>query len=171
MTEMETQEFLMMLDTVAEVFDVELSDARKTAYLVALQDIPHEALRRACEEAIRTGKYFPVPGVLRDLAGYGMTPTDPAEAAWIRLRNLQTRYNREALEDPITKAVFEQMGGGYVLTWGFGNWALEKEDQKRREFISRYNEARNAQVIGTRRAAIHLLRDVNPEPSDEEDPS
>jgi hypothetical protein len=147
MTHDNRMDFYLSLDTVAEVFNVELSAARKRAYFAALEDIPWEALEQALHEAIRCEKYFPVPATLRELAGYATEKLPAAEAAWQRLRNLECRYNREALTDPLTKQVFEAMGGGYILEWGFGNWDLIKEDQKRREFVSRYRELQNAQAI------------------------
>jgi len=147
MTHDDRLDFYLALDTVAEVFNVELSAARKRAYFAALEDVAWDAIERAMHEAIRCEKYFPVPATLRELAGYATEKLPAAEAAWQRLRNLECRYNREALRDPLTKQVFEAMGGGYILDWGFGNWDLTKEDQKRREFVSRYRELQHAQAI------------------------
>lgn len=150
--------FSLMLDALAEAFNTTLSATRKLAYWGALEDIPLDALQRACDLAIRHEEFFPVPAKLRKLAGYDSAGLPPAEAAWQRLRNVQHRYNREALADPLTREVFEAMGGGYVLEWGFGNWPLEQEDRKRREFISRYHEAQHARAIaaGQRQAPRRL---------------
>jgi hypothetical protein len=160
MTHKDKAKFYLMLDSLAEVFDVELSDSRKEAYAVSLQDIPLRQMTDAFTQAVRTAKYFPVPAVLRELAGYATGYTDPAEAAWIKLRNLETRYNRDALTDPLTREVFEAMGGGYVLSWGFGNWPLEQEDRKRREFMTRYQEAQHARAMGRTPQALHVLHEV-----------
>lgn len=142
-----TIEFGLLLDSLAEVYGVALSASRKVAYWAALEDIPFADLREACDRAMRYEQFFPVPATLRKLAGYATEVLPPAEAAWQRLRNLATRYNREALGDPITREVFDAMGGSYVLEWGFGNWPMEQEDRKRREFLSRYREAHNARAI------------------------
>lgn len=147
MTPHDKMDFYLLLDTVAEVFNVELSATRKRAYFAALEDMPWDDMERACAEAMRSEKFFPVPATLRELAGYAAEKLPAAEAAWQQLRNLETRYNREALTDPLTREVFEAMGGGYVLDWGFGNWDLAKEDQKRREFVSRYREAQHARAL------------------------
>jgi hypothetical protein len=137
----------LALDSVAEVFNVTLSPTRKQAYGDALSDLPVEAIRQACDRAIRREKFFPVPATLRELAGCPVETLSHAEAAWQALRNMSTRYNREALSNPITRIVFDAMGGGYVLEWGFGNWPLDQEDRKRREFLSRYREASMAHAL------------------------
>jgi hypothetical protein len=137
----------LALDSVAEVFNVVLSPTRKQAYGEALSDIPLDAILQACAVAIRTEKFFPVPATLRELAGFPVETLSQAERAWQALRNLRTRYNREALADPLTRQVFDAMGGAYILDWGFGNWPLDQEDRKRREFLSRYREAQNAQAL------------------------
>jgi hypothetical protein len=140
-------DFLLAMDAVAEIFPIELSATRKDAYFAALADIPWGKVEEAFHAAIRCEKFFPVPATLRELAGYAVQKLPAAEAAWQRLRNVECRYNREALDDPMTRQVFEAMGGGYVLEWGFGNWDLTKEDQKRREFVSRYRELQHAEAI------------------------
>ena len=40
--------------------------------------------------------------------------------------------------DPITAAVFKEMGGGYTTESGFGRWPKEKDEWKQREFVRRY---------------------------------
>jgi hypothetical protein len=147
MTNDDKRDFYLTMDGIAEVFNIELSTMRKRAYFVALADLPWQAIREACQKAIRVEKFFPVPATLRELAGFPTDKRDPAEAAWHRLRNAHDRYNRAALSDPLTRQVFEAMGGGYALEWGFGNWPLEQEDRKRREFISRYHETQNANAL------------------------
>jgi hypothetical protein len=135
------------LEPLAVAFKTELSEARLQAYWAALADVELAAFQYACARALKEKKFFPVPATLRELAGCPVDALSPAEAAWYRLRNLSGRYNREALADPLTREVFDAMGGAYVLEWGFGNWKTEKEEAKKREFISRYHEARNAKAL------------------------
>jgi hypothetical protein len=151
--------FGLMLDSLAEIFNTDVSASRKLAYWAALKDVPLDTLKAACIMAMRTETFFPVPATLRQLAGMDAHPLPAAEAAWLRLRNRTTRYNREALNDPITREVFEAMGGAYVLEWGFGNWETHEEERKRREFLSRYHEAENAQAlaVGQRRHGVGSL--------------
>lgn len=147
MTNNDRVDFYLALDTVAEVFNVELSATRKRAYFAALEDVPWDAIEVAFRDAIRLEQFFPVPATLRELAGYITERLPAAEAAWNRLRDIEKRYNRDALNDPITREVFEAMGGGYVLEWGFGNWDLVLEDRKRKEFLGRYRELQQARAI------------------------
>jgi hypothetical protein len=161
---MEPQEavaFGLALDSLAEVFGTQLSTARKMAYWDALEELTLDEVKAACAKAIRSESFFPVPATLLRLAGHGVEEIVPqADAAWIALRNKQQRYNRESLADPIIREVFEAMGGGYVLEWGFGNWPAEKEEQKRREFLSRYREVQHARTIAAgQRHETSLLTD------------
>jgi hypothetical protein len=146
MHEHDVEAFGLTMDSLAEVFNTKLSAARKLAYWTALEELTLTELQAACDQVIRQETYFPVPATLRKLAEYDDS-LEPAERAWLRLRNTQTRYNREALSDPLTREVFEAMGGGYVLDWGFGNWPAKDEDKKRHEFLGRYREAQNARAI------------------------
>jgi hypothetical protein len=147
MTNADKPTFYLRLDTLAEVFRLEISITLKRAYFAALEDLPLAALEDACRQAIKSEKFMPVPATLRELAGFPTDVLSAAESAWLALRNLACRYNREALSDPLTRTVFDAMGGGYHLDWGFGNWPLEQEDRKRREFLARYREAHNAQRV------------------------
>jgi hypothetical protein len=146
MTPNEGTAFGLMIDSLAEVFGTQISAARKLAYWHALEELTLEELRDACALAVRQETFFPMPATLRKLAGYDDSLT-PAERAWVRLRNTQTRYNREALSDPLTREVFEAMGGGYILEWGFGQWPSKDEEKKRQEFLGRYREAQNARAL------------------------
>jgi len=132
---------------LAITFNTELTDLRLEIYWEQLQHVPIDAVVAACQQALQCEKFFPVPRTLLDFAGYPPETRSPGEQAWERLRNRQTRYNREALTDPLTREVFEAMGGGYLLEWGFGNWKSEKEEEKRREFLARYREAQSARLL------------------------
>lgn len=115
-------------------------------YAETLDDIPIEDALHACDLwLLKDTPFFPKPGQLRALAGARTTPQGLSDLlrtralqAWHNLRNPETRYNAWALADPITQHVFQLMGGGYVLEWGFGNWDGIYEEHKRREFIQHY---------------------------------
>jgi hypothetical protein len=159
MTHDEKYLFALTLQPLGIIFRTEVTDLLIRAYWEDLQDLPLAAFQSACRAARRYEKFFPVPATLRELAGFPAEHIPPAEQAWLRLRSRETRYNREALSDPLTRKVFDEMGGGYALEWGFGNWPMEQEERKRREFRSRYREAQNAQAIvmacGNGRPNVH----------------
>jgi hypothetical protein len=140
-------DFTISLQPLGRIFRTELTKILIDLYWEALKDLPLEDLQDACLLAIKQEKFFPVPATLRELAGYSTEFIPPAEQAWLRLRNRDGRYNREALSDPLTRKVFEEMGGGYELDWGFGNWPVEQEERKHREFLNRYREAQNAKAL------------------------
>lgn len=143
----EKQAFYTAYAAMAEHHNLKLSRERLTGAFAYLEDIPFDMLEMAMHAAIQTQEFFPTIAALRKLAGASRDVLMPEERAWLALRNRQTRYNRDALSDPMIRTVFEAMGGGYVLDWGFGNWPSEQEEMKRKEFLSRYRELRNAHAI------------------------
>lgn len=56
---------IRMLAALAEIFSEDLGDARMEAYLLALSDVPLDALRLGLQQAIRSATWFPKPAELR----------------------------------------------------------------------------------------------------------
>lgn len=57
-----------MLAALAEVFGEDLGEVRLMAYVQALDEWPLEALRAACQQAVREAQWFPKPVELRQYA-------------------------------------------------------------------------------------------------------
>lgn len=117
--------FRKILESLAHVFDVKLTDERAMLYFGALEPYEIDAIRSAAMNATRTLKFFPRPAELIEIiAG---TPDDRALTAWTRvetaLRDVGT-YQSVDFGDAVLHAVIEQMGG-----WA-GAWTWERLEEK-----------------------------------------
>ena len=139
--------FFQALNAMSLMFSDEMTIARQKLYWATLSGpLTIEEWEAACLQALtcETFHKVPLPAVLlsyakqyRDAQQPRSHPLTPEEA-WGRLRLTGQRYAKAALADPLTKIVFEAMGGAYATTWGFGNWPAEQEPYKYREFLSHY---------------------------------
>ena len=57
-----------LLGVMARVFRVSLDADHKAAYLMALDDLPYEAVQHACQQALKDETFMPVPAILRAYA-------------------------------------------------------------------------------------------------------
>jgi hypothetical protein len=57
-----------MLTALAEVFGEDVGEVRLAAYVEALSDLERDALRAACQRAVREATFFPRPAELRQWA-------------------------------------------------------------------------------------------------------
>lgn len=60
--------FGQLLDVMGQVFHVTLSRDHKGAYLLALDDLPFEAVQYAAKQVFRHEHFMPVPTILRGYA-------------------------------------------------------------------------------------------------------
>ena len=62
------QAFGTLLSVMAQIFRVGLDTDHKAAYLMALDDLPFEAVQYACKQVLRQETFMPVPAILRAYA-------------------------------------------------------------------------------------------------------
>lgn len=60
--------FGRLLDVMGQVFHLTLSRDHKAAYLLALDDLPLEAVQYACRKVFRQETFMPVPAIVRAYA-------------------------------------------------------------------------------------------------------
>lgn len=60
--------FGTLLDSLKRIFHRHLEADDKAAYLLALSDLPFEAIQHACIQALREETFMPVPAILRAYA-------------------------------------------------------------------------------------------------------
>ncbi len=113
MTENDRPRFLVMFNGLAATFSKEPSKPMLDGYWMGLADLPIEAVENACQRAIGTCKFMPVPVELRELAGV-MAPADRAIKAWEAFVVASRRhgyYDSVDFDDKVINATVRNLGG------------------------------------------------------------
>lgn len=110
------EQVALMVTTLAELFNRELSSAVFQAYWIGLSDLPSDALERSVAAAVRTCKFMPTPSELRSLASDrpNATPEDLAMVAFSAVSNAVGRigsYKSVSFDDPVVNATIRTLGG------------------------------------------------------------
>lgn len=110
---MNQRDIAKALAPLSVAFDRELSEMMLEVYLVALVDLTSEQLGTAVSRAIRECDRFPVPAILRKLAGTqdGKSTKDRAMDAWLQVSRAASVYHSVDVHDPVLAATIEAMGG------------------------------------------------------------
>ncbi len=117
MTENDRPRFLAMFNGLAATFSKEPSKPMLDGYWMGLADLPIEAVENACQRAIGTCKFMPVPVELRELAGV-MAPADRAIKAWKAYSDAVAAlgfYKSVDFDDPLINATVRNLGGWMEL--------------------------------------------------------
>ncbi len=126
------------LNTLGIAFGIDLSQERLAIYVQELQPLEDDVLRHAVTLARQTCKFFPSIAELLELAGATHPKlSELAEAKWYELRQLtgSLAYSASALEDPLVKICFHQLGGHS----GFGMWDYENDEVwRKKQFCESY---------------------------------
>ena len=109
--------FAVVFNGLAATFSKEPSKPMLDGYWLGLADLPLEAVEGACQRAIGTCKFMPVPVELRELAGV-MKPEDRAIKAWNAYSNAVAAvgyYQSIDFDDPLINATVRNLGGWMQL--------------------------------------------------------
>jgi hypothetical protein len=131
-------EFIEVLEAVAEQYNKPLSDGLKTLYWQGLKDYDYQAVTQALSRHIRnpdSGMFMPkIADIVKMLQGSTM---DSAYAAWTKVdkavRSVGT-YSTVVFDDPIIHRVLQDMGGWMQL----GTKAEDEWPFVAKEFENRY---------------------------------
>lgn len=104
MTNGDGSRFSELLALLSETFHEPVSEARATAYWLALEDLPLGDVEASVAEALRECRFFPRPAELRALAG-----AQPVTPGWVN-RQL-SRGLGGAPVDPFVALFVERLGG------------------------------------------------------------
>ena len=105
--------FTEMLAALASTFNREADRPFFMGYEMALDDLPIEAIERACRRAIRKCKFMPSGAELRELAGELSGDARPALAwrAFEKAVVAQGGYRSVLFDDPLINATVRNLGG------------------------------------------------------------
>lgn len=129
--------FGLLLATLGEAFDKEITRTRLEAYWIGLCDLPLSKIETAVHAAIRRCRFFPSPAELRELAG-DCTCEDSAVRAFAIVLETIPRLGpyRHVCFDPVTNATIRNHGGWPTFVDRFTN--SETEKWARLEFLKTY---------------------------------
>jgi hypothetical protein len=113
MTNADRKQFGVLMGVLCAAFGREAGEPTVQAFWFALGDLDIDALSRAVAEYLRTGKRFPAPADIRELAAG--TGDDAANTAWEQVLRLARNSRSAQHPDPIAEAVVKQLGGWLVL--------------------------------------------------------
>ena len=122
---------------LAELYGRHLSDPGARMFVAALQDIPADAVERACGEAARASVRMPVPAELRELAGETRLD-DRAALAWTAVLKAVAAvggYRSVDFDDPLINATILSLGGWVALC---EQTAREQDEFTRARFLKTY---------------------------------
>lgn len=116
MTEREERdERAKAITAVAETLRHQLSPIALRGYLLALADVPLEALQMACVKAISSSRFMPAPVELRELAGLAEPkPADRALSAWghvVEAIRKHGAYATVEFDDKAIHGAIRRLGG------------------------------------------------------------
>jgi hypothetical protein len=168
----ETTELLAILKMAwpAHQLEIELGSA---VYHRALSDIPYDLGNRAVDEWLRTGKFFPAPSEIRELALRAGVGLPAAEIAWQEAQRVTSGYRPGDAPPVWSSKVLEETVAG--IGWGAIKMCdAENLGTLRAQFRDMYNAllkrtvADDAQAAldeaGDRRDMLDFLRRPKPEP-------
>ena len=104
--------FVNSMTALASAFRTEIDELTLRAYLLALDDLPIQAIEAAAHRAMRTCEFFPTARAIRDLAA--PSTADAALIAWAAVDEATSRvggYKSPDFLDPVVNAVIRNMGG------------------------------------------------------------
>lgn len=104
MTNADSPRFGELMALLSETFNEPMSEARATAYWLALEDLPLDDIERSVAEALRECRFFPRPAELRALAG-----AQPVTPGWVN-RQLSAGLSGKPV-DPFVALFVERLGG------------------------------------------------------------
>ncbi len=112
MNENDKPRFKIAIAALAEALDYECPATRQKTYWLLFGHVSIESFESACEQAMRTLRWFPKPAELFEIING--SATDRAEAAWLLAERevLRVGYRRSpAIDCPVTIAAIESCGG------------------------------------------------------------
>jgi hypothetical protein len=137
MTPADAPAFLSRLTALAELFDVQLSEAKLQIYFEALCDLSIEDITTGIAESARYSKFMPKPIEIREYGGHDLTAT--AERKWLEFREAQRREGRYGTwkADETTNEVLITLFGGWHHSCEM-ELTPEMWQAKKKEFIREY---------------------------------
>lgn len=126
-------ELTNLLQALAAPFRVECDVALYFGYLMALEGLSIESIRRAIRRACLECRFMPTGAELRNLAGVE-SPDARALLAWNKVKSAIQRFGAYLsvyFDDPVTNAVVHVMGGWVLLCAtgsgdDFNKWAAQR---------------------------------------------
>lgn len=109
--------FVVALSALASTFNREPSDAMLAGYWIGMAGLPVEAVEHACQRALRSCRFMPVPAELREMAGE-MKPEDRAVKAWEAYSDAVATvgyYQSVDFDDKLINATVRNLGGWMEL--------------------------------------------------------
>lgn len=138
---------IMAVGALAEAFNRTSSDSMTRAYVIGLEGLTAEQVKRSMATALRQSKFMPSPAELRELAGeirFG----DRAELAWIALCKAVERhgaYKSITFDDTLINAAVLSLGGWIDLC---GTERKEFDTFFRARFLKTYEALARGGVNG-----------------------
>lgn len=134
---MTREEFLPVINGLAEIYGESLSECKLDIYYDCLKDLSADQLKYASITLLKTRTYQSMPKPSEILEYIGGKLQDRSTIAWeIALGAIKRYgfYNSVSFEDKIINGVIEGLGG-----WEqFSSMLIEEEPFRRKEFITHY---------------------------------
>ena len=135
MKESDFGRFGAMLAMLGATFGVEADTPLVSGYWAALRDLDAVNFSSACDQALKTLKFFPKPLELRELA-IGNTRALNATDAWVIVAKRAGDPWAPKCTDPLAAKIVGLLGGYKRL----GQMRAGEFDRARREFEEKYTE-------------------------------
>ena len=133
-------QYITGLQKLAVFFDKPLTEERMALFLEKISLLAPEQFNQAIEYAMEQCVFFPVPAQLFELVGVEL-PTaqveQEASVEWLKLRRPGCFVDKLNLSRLVLRVVNE-MGGRGNYPSSFGNWPVEQEPYRKKEFLHRY---------------------------------
>lgn len=130
-------------------------------YLMALRDIPLDALQLGFVRIAQTSRFMPTPAEIRAAAGYGEDETERAALAWQQVRLAISKYDAYQpvrFDDSRINAAIRAIGGWTELC----DSTTDELKWKEKAFVTHYKALRGRPLSDEQVAALPGLFDQEP---------
>lgn len=160
MTVEDLPEFLARLNTLAELFDAKLSDAKQQIYFETLCDLRMDRLREGMLAAARFGTFMPKPVELRNHSE--RSSEERAEQAWLDFRGEMRRLGgwrsgEWSPNDGHAECAIDEMFGGFGRACELEGMTHEMWQARKKEFVRLYTDFDRMEIAEKSGDARRLL--------------